>query len=130
MPKLFLCSRRFYLFLAVALLISSASCFAALGSDVNSVAADQAHMRAQRRVTQAAAYSLHEMQDENGITVREYVSAQGKVFGVAWQGPSRPDLSQVLGSYYEQFRANAPTRRVHGPITIQVQGFVLQSGGH
>lgn len=108
----------------------SASCFAALGGDVNSVQADQAHMRAQRRVTQSSAYTLHEMKSPDGIAVREFVSPQGKVFGVAWEGPTRPDLRQVLGSYYEQFLKNAPQRRSRGPLNIQEPGLVVQSGGH
>ena len=117
-------------FVIASVLVLSVCSFAALGGDVNSVVADQAHMKAQRRVSQTTAYALHEMQDANGVVVREFVSSQGKVFGVAWEGPSRPDLQQVLGAYYAQFTKNAPARRAHGPMTIQVPGFVLQSGGH
>ena len=117
--------------LAVAsIVLLSTCCFGALGGDESSVVADQAHMKAQRRVSQTTAYALHEMQDANGIVVREFVSAQGKVFGVAWEGPSRPDLEQVLGAYYAQFTKNASARRAHGPVSITAPGFVLQSGGH
>lgn len=114
----------------VCLTMLSASCFAVLGGDSASVQVDQAHMRAQRQVTQGAGYVLHEMQTETGIVVREFVSAEGKVFGVAWEGPLRPDMQQLLGSYYDEFTRNAPTRRVHGPLTIQTSNMVLQSGGH
>ena len=106
------------------------SAFAALGGDVSSVQADQAQMKAQRRVTQTNAYVVHEMQAETGTTVREFVSPQGKVFGVSWQGPSRPDLQQLLGSYYEEYNQNAPTRRSHGPVTIQTPNMMIQFGGH
>jgi hypothetical protein len=108
----------------------SSCAFAALGGDVSSVQDDQAHMRAQRRVIQSAAYTIHEMQAETGTTVREFVSPDGKVFGVSWQGPVRPDLQQVLGSYYAEFLRAAPTRRAHGPVTIQTRNLVIQSGGH
>src|SRR5438874_1346274 len=91
-------------------ILLSASCFAALGGDINSVVADQAQMKAQRRVTQTAAYSIHEMQSQAG-TVREFVSPGGKVFGVAWQGQTLPNFQQVLGSYYDQFIKSAPRRR-------------------
>jgi Protein of unknown function (DUF2844) len=114
---------------AFAILLST-SCFAALGGDVNSVVADQAQMKAQRRVTQRTAYSIHEMQSQTGTTVREFVSPQGKVFGVAWQGQTLPNFQQVLGSYYEQFIRNAPRQRKHGPVTIEMPGLVVQSGGH
>jgi hypothetical protein len=116
------------IFAAFTMLLS-AHCFAALGGDINSVVADQAQMKAQRRVTQTAAYSIHEMQSQAG-TVREFVSPAGKVFGVAWQGQTLPNFQQVLGSYYGQFIKSAPRRRTHGPVTIQTPGLVIQSGGH
>lgn len=106
------------------------SCFAALGGDVSSVQADQAQMKAERRVTQNASYTLHEMRGQTGTVVREFVSPQGRVFGVAWQGQAIPDLRQVLGAYYNQFASNAPRRRVHGPVSISTPEFVIQSGGH
>jgi hypothetical protein len=114
---------------ALAILLPASS-FAALGGDVNSVLADQAQMKAQRRVTQMTAYSIHEMQSQTGTTVREFVSPDGKVFGVAWRGQSLPNFQQVLGSYYDQFINNAPRQRKHGPVTIQTPGLVMQSGGH
>ena len=114
------------------LLISafSYSAFAALGGDVSSIQADQAHMRAQRRVIQNAAYSVHEMQTDSTTVVREFVSPEGKVFGLSWQGATRPDLQQMLGNYYSEFALSRPTRRLHGPVTIRTQNLVIQSGGH
>ena len=110
--------------------LTSVSCFAALGGDVTSIQADQAHMRAQRQVTQNTGYAIHEMKADTGTTVREFVSPEGKVFGVSWAGPVRPDLKQLLGSYYDEYVHGAPTRRVHGPVTIQTPNVVVQSGGH
>lgn len=114
---------------AFAILLPASS-FAALGGDVNSVIADQAQMKAQRRVSQMSAYSIHEMQSQAGTTVREFVSPEGKVFGVAWQGQSLPNFQQVLGSYYDEFIQNAPRQRKHGPVTIHTPNLVVQSGGH
>ena len=114
----------------LVLSVFSCSAFAALGGDASSIQADQAHMRAQRRVIQNAAYTVHEMQTESTTVVREFVSPQGKVFGITWQGPTRPDLQQMLGSYYSEFAAARPTRRVHGPVTIRTQNLIIQSGGH
>jgi len=116
--------------LLTAVLALSGCAFAALGGDLSSVQDDQAHMRAQRRVIQNAAYNIHEMQIDTGTTVREFVSPQGRVFGVSWQGPVRPDLQQMFGSYYQEFLRAAPTRRVHGPVTIETPNLVIQSGGH
>jgi hypothetical protein len=118
-------------FLIVILLtVLSASCFAVLGGDSASIQTDQAHLRAQRQVAQGAGYVVHEMQAETGTVIREFVSSEGKVFAVAWQGPLRPDMQQLLGSYYDEYTRSAPARRVHGPLTIQTSNMVLQSGGH
>ncbi len=117
-------------FLIVCLGALSTACFAALGGDLASIQADQTQMRARREVAQAARYSMHEMRTESGIMVREFVSPAGKVFGVSWQGPTRPDMQQLLGSYYDEYRRTLPTRRTHRPITIQTGNVILQSGGH
>src|SRR5579864_4197365 len=98
-------------FVLIAAFFLSASCFAALGGDVSSVEADQAHMRAQRKVTQTNAYSVHEMTAENGALVREFISPAGKVFAVSFAGPTYPDLKQLLGSYYNEYAQNAPHKR-------------------
>ena len=111
-------------------IILPVSSFAALGGDVASIQADQAHMRAQRQVTQATGYTVHEMKAETGTTVREFVSSEGKVFGVSWSGPTGPDLPQLLGSYYGEFQQSAPTRRAHHPVTIDTGNVVVQFGGH
>jgi hypothetical protein len=116
--------------IAAFAILLPASCFAALGGDVNSVLSDQEQMKAQRRVTQMSAYSVHEMKSQAGMTVREFVSPEGKVFGVAWQGQTLPNFQQVLGTYYDQFIKNAPRQRAHGPVTIHMPGLVVQSGGH
>lgn len=110
--------------------LTSVSSFAALGGDVGSVQSDRAHMRAQVRVTQTAAYSLHELHAQGKVAVREYVSPAGKVFAVAWSGPTGPDLQQVLGTYYTQFKQAVDQRRGRGPINIKLPGLVVQMGGH
>jgi hypothetical protein len=123
-------ARKRSFFLIATAILTSASCFAALGGDVSSIQADQAHMRAQKRVTQTNAYSVHEMQAESGTVVREFVSPEGKVFGVSWQGQARPDLKQLLGSYYDEYAQNAPTKRSFHPVTIETPNVVVQFGGH
>lgn len=112
------------------LALAPMSSFAALGGDVSSVQADQARMRASIRVAPSAAYTTHEMQSPAGTVVREFVSREGKVFGVAWQGPFMPDLRQVLGSYYDQYEQAARQHRSHGPISLELPGLIFQSGGH
>ena len=63
--------------------------------------------------------------------MREYVSPDGKVFAVAWHGPTSPDLKQLLGSHFEEFRQALRNRGPgHGPIVLQLPGLVVQLGGH
>jgi len=88
---------------------------AALGGDVVSVKADQQEMRATRAVQANEKYSVHEITTPYGTVVREYVSPDGKVFGVAWRGPFLPDLQQLLGSYYAQFVQGAQDAKAAEP---------------
>ena len=78
--------------------------FAALGGTEESVVADQVKFQAGRRVVPERGYSVHEISRDDGTLIREYVSPAGKVFGVSWKGPSLPDLSQLLGSNFAEFK--------------------------
>jgi hypothetical protein len=109
---------------------------AALGGDVGSVVTDQQQMKATRAVRANTRYTVHEITTPYGTIVREYVSPDGKVFGVAWRGPFLPDLQQILGSYYGQFvqgsqeaRAAQPRRSRNVPLTVEQPELVLHSGG-
>ncbi|SRR5258706_1225786 len=108
--------------------------FAELGGYADSVQVDRAKMKATLKVTQAKAYAVHEIKAPTGTLVREYVSADGRVFGVAWQGPFLPNLSQILGSYFQQYAGavNAEHRTYAGrrPVDIRQPGLVVQGGGH
>ncbi|HXN97846.1 MAG TPA: DUF2844 domain-containing protein [Candidatus Acidoferrales bacterium] len=108
--------------------------WAALGGDIASVQADQFHMQGTRRVTAAAAYTVHEIQGASGTGVREYVSSEGKVFAVAWQGPYLPDMRQLLGSSFEQYaqaaKAQRSTRMRRGPRLIEEPGLSVEMSGH
>lgn len=53
--------------------------------------------------TGRSAYSTHEKTNEAGTRVREYAGPDGKVFAVAWDGPAKPNLRQLLGAYFEEF---------------------------
>src|SRR2546427_10377414 len=80
--------------------------WAALGSSVESVAADQINFRAAKRaVVEMREYTVHEISRDDGTLIREYVTPAGKVFGVSWTGPVIPDLSQLLGSDHAEFQA-------------------------
>jgi hypothetical protein len=108
--------------------------WASLGGDTASIQADQLHMQGTRTTKTAGAYEVHEIQAATGTVVNEYLSPEGRVFAVAWHGPRLPDLRQLLGGYFEQYRAAAQspsgTRIVRRPIMIDLPGLVVQMGGH
>lgn len=107
--------------------------FAVLGGDVSSVQVDQAHIKASLHVTQAQNYTIHELRSPSGTVVREYASPGGKVFAVAWQSPTLPDLKQLLGAHFEEFQQAAAHAQVpragRGPLIIQHPGLVVELGG-
>jgi hypothetical protein len=76
-------------------------------------------------------YRVHEIQLPSGTVMREFVAPNGNVFAVAWQGPSRPDLRQVLGQYFGAF-ASVPRSKFSDRRHVQIQqgDVVVQSGGH
>jgi Protein of unknown function (DUF2844) len=105
--------------------------WAVLGQYENSVTTDQQRMRAELRETARQGYSIKQLIAPGGKRVREYVSPAGLVFGVAWQGPTMPDLQQLLGSYFGQLKQAArPRRQRGGPLVVRGKNFVLVSGGH
>jgi hypothetical protein len=63
--------------------------------------------------------------------LREYVSNTGSVFAVSWVSPMRPDLKQLMGSYFEQYSQaiQAKVRR-RGPVIVHSPGLVVESAGH
>jgi hypothetical protein len=107
---------------------------AELGGYADSVEADRAKMKASTKVTQNRAYAIHEITTPTKIVVREFVSADGRVFGVAWRGPFLPDLSQLLGSFFGQYsdaiKSEKRTYAGHRPVDIRQPRLVVQGGGH
>jgi hypothetical protein len=107
---------------------------AELGGDFTSVLADQAHMKATLKTTEAEAYTVHEIQAPSGTAVREYVSPAGKVFAVAWRGPFLPDLHQILGASFTTFTQNVQAQRTQrsgrGPVVVKQDALVVKSLGH
>jgi hypothetical protein len=108
--------------------------FAALGGDLSSVQADQANMKASLKTTVGEAFTVHEIQTRMGTVVREFAAADGKVFAVAWHGPSMPPMQQILGSYVQQYSAGVQAHHAahvgRSPLNIQEPGLVVQSSGH
>jgi hypothetical protein len=98
----------------------------AAGAGAASAAVPATKMQAVTPGAQSSLYTLHEVQ-------LEYATPAGIVFAVSWQGPVLPDLSALLGTYFNTFkleteRARAAGRR-GGPVSIEHPDLVVQSGG-
>ena len=121
-----------WLFLSGLALMLALPAWASLGDNVSSVENDKAHMKGTLRSVTTAGYVKHEIQVSTGLIVREFVSPEGTVFGVAWEGPFQPELQKVLGSYFETMKQAIAAQQRHGrgPVSIQNSGFVFQQGGH
>jgi hypothetical protein len=114
---------------------------AALGPRVASATLGEPEVTVQTDVAQAhasikssqdrASYRVHEIQLPSGTVMREFVAPNGKVFAVAWQGPTRPDLRQALGQYFDAY-VLAPRSKLADRRHVQIQqgDLVVQAGGH
>ena len=90
------------LYSGIASAMLGASCalsFAAhatLGQNVSTVDSDQTRLHAvARAATSQDAYSVHQLTMPSGTVVREYVASNGIVFGVAWNGPTLPEIGRA-----------------------------------
>jgi hypothetical protein len=108
-------------------------CFATLGGDLSSVQQDRTHLKASLSVSPSTGYSVHELKAATGTTVREYATADGRVFGVAWEGPWRPDLRQLLGEYFADYQEAARNKRqrtgLNGPLVSSTPRLVIEMSG-
>lgn len=105
---------------------------ATLGEPEVTVQTDVAQLHAAIKSSEdRTSYRVHEIQLPSGTVMREFVAPNGNVFAVAWQGPTRPDLRQALGQYFDAF-ASAPRSKFSDRRHLQIQqgDLVLQSGGH
>jgi hypothetical protein len=116
--------------MSLILMIGALPAWAALGEYEGSVGLDQQVLRGEIREELHAGYKLHQIITPDGAIIREYVSAEGKVFAVSWQARFIPNLQQLLGSYFPQVQKAAQTHlRSDGPLVIKTGDFVYFSGG-
>src|SRR5208337_3396788 len=134
-----ICSHRATsILLSLLILVLPFPARAVLGDTAASVLSDQARMKGTLRSVDNRTYVMHEITSPSGSAVREFVSPQGAVFGVAWEGQFAPDLQQLLGPYYRQAQlaaasqqdASKQPRPRRAPIAIETPGLVVYETGH
>jgi len=78
----------------------------------------------------AAPYSVRQSIDANGVTIREYVLSANVVFAVTWDGPVRPNMRALLGSYFANYVASGQSGvRGSGPLIEGNDDFRIESAG-
>jgi hypothetical protein len=116
----------------VGLALAAPPARAALGEQEASVASDRRALAATASgTTERGAYRVHELQ-KGATTIREFVSADGVVFAIAWSGLANPDLGPLLGAYADEYRAAARETPRRGRRAARVAGdrVVVDRWGH
>jgi hypothetical protein len=91
-----------------AVALASLPAFATLGGNSASVVADQKAFQATMKTSEQSGYTDYSLTLANGIIVHEFVNSANQVFEVTWNGKGmRPDMKQLLGSYFSLFGRTA-----------------------
>jgi Protein of unknown function (DUF2844) len=105
---------------------------ATLGEPEITVQSDVAQLRTSIKTSEdRASYRVHEIQLPGGTLLREFVAPDGNVFAVAWNGPTKPNLRQAFGKYFDAF-VSAPRPKFADRRHLQIQqgDLVVQGSGH
>jgi hypothetical protein len=122
----------FTLFLAAPLLFAG-PVQATLGEPAASVAADRRALGGLMGAkTTQKNYQIEEIKTD-AATVREYVSPDGIVFAIAWNGLIHPDLTKLLGTYsgeYNQALKKVPRKPGRRSLQVKSDRVVVEKWGH
>ncbi len=106
---------------------------ATLGESTASVESDRKVLSAARGASAThPGYTVQEFKSDANV-VREYVSPSGVVFGIAWNGLSHPDLSPLLGSYADEYKAalrQTPHKPGRRSLRVKTNRVVVEMWGH
>ena len=82
--------------------------------------------------TTVSNYAVRATTLNSGTLVREYISSDGSVFAVTWDGPLLPDLRALLGPYFQALVAESEKRPRAGRshVAVNLPEVVIHSGGH
>lgn len=111
------------------------SAHASLGGNADSVTRDAQALRGVVQQTAAtnSTVTVEEIVTDNGIRVREFLTAQGVVFAVAWEGPVVPNLGQLLGAQFPSYTAALAARDrpvLQHRVRVDTPELVVESEGH
>jgi hypothetical protein len=116
------------------LILRVAPVWAVLGEYESSVSLDEQALHGTGRQEARPGYRLRQISASNGSVIREFISPEGLVFGVAWQSPRMPNLTQLLGSNITELQVTLQSRTPgppsRAPLIVQTPRLVFVSGGH
>ena len=104
--------------------------WAALGETHDSIQRDMQRLKGTRATREMPGYSVEEITRGDGAVLREFVSPQGQIFGVAWQGMTMPNLTHILGPSADAFEKATQGSHHRGPLSVHVGQLVVETGGH
>lgn len=120
----------------LALALTSPGAHAVLGETMTLPSAARAQAAAAPRTALPSGVQVIERASGDGGAIREYVSAQGVVFAVAWNTRFKPRLDTLLGRYHAGYAAAAsqalarPGRAgIQRQATLRADDLVVQSHG-
>jgi hypothetical protein len=112
----------------------SLSAMAELGGMKATVETDRLRVSGTRRVLQTPAYEMHEIRTANKGTIHEYVSSDGKVFAVTYEGQFPGESNGLLGKYSAQvtqaLAASRGTRPAGHNVRVDLPGLRYHALGH
>jgi len=117
--------------LLVALALAPVLALGALGRQAESTDVDQKMLHARKSIRPGTEFTVHELTLPSGTVVREFVGPAGRVFAVAWRGPTLPDLQQIFGDDNLKMFLSAPPEQ-HSrrkSRTVRSQDLVVHSTG-
>lgn len=115
--------------LACALLLGATPAWAVLGGNPEPAVPDHKHTYARMQIVKNPSYTVNELDPGTGTVVREYVGPDGKVFGVSWRGPFRPNLRELLGDSYETYLAASKPRMGRAPVNVSLPNLYVHMSG-
>ena len=116
------------------MLTLSLGAMAELGGTTATVEQDRLRVNGTRRLVQAPAYAMHEIRTPNNGIIHEYVSSDGKVFAVTYEGQFPGESNGLLGKYAAQVTqavaASQGARAAGRSVQVNLPGLRYHALGH
>jgi len=126
-------TRLSFLFISISIILNFPTrALGALGQNEDSVDKDIKTLSGTRISLTNDEFTIHQITTSTNI-IKEYVSKDGVIFGISWRGRVHPDLSVLLGSYFDEYKnteANSAKQKGHAPIELKTSNLHIEKSGH